>query len=56
MNNSKIEIEKEFDTLIDKVEVYLTEWKKERGGTTGHAIGSVIEKLKTLKEFYKNNC
>ncbi len=55
MNNRK-DIEEHFDILIYKIELHLENWKKTGGGTIGHAIGSVVEKLKTLKEFYKNNC
>ena len=56
MSTNKVEITNEFDNLITKVELHLEDWKKTGGGTTGYAIGSVIEKLKELKEFYKNNC
>ena len=55
MNNKK-DIDQQFGILISQIEIHLNEWKKTGGGTKGHAIGSVIEKLKELKEFYKNNC
>ena len=31
-------------------------WKKSGGGTTGHAIGSMIDRIKEKTVFFKNNC
>ena len=56
MSNHKEEINKGFDELIEKIKLHLEDWKKKGGGTTGHSIGSVIERVKELKEYYKNNC
>lgn len=49
--------------IIDKLEVvnkeleeYLEIWKRQGGGTTGHAIGIVIKRMKEKTEFFKNYC
>lgn len=50
-------------SIIEKLEIinaeleeYLEIWKKQGGGTTGHAIGSMIKRMKEKTEFFKNKC
>jgi hypothetical protein len=42
--------------LIVEVELYLAVWKRYGGGTTGHAIGCAIYKLKHFRTFFKSYC
>ncbi|WP_299017681.1 hypothetical protein [uncultured Polaribacter sp.] len=44
------------EDLNIELEEYLQIWKKEGGGTTGHAIGSMINRMKEKTEFFKNYC
>jgi hypothetical protein len=50
----KNKVIKAFDTLIQEIEIYFNIWKKQGGGTTGHLIGSMIAKLKSSREMWKN--
>ena len=43
------------DINLDLTE-YLEIWKKQGGGTTGHAIGRMISRIKEKTEFFKNYC
>ena len=47
---------KNLDELIVDSEKYLVMWKREGGGTKGHAIGSLIENLKKKRIFFKSYC
>ncbi len=42
--------------LIMEVELYFTVWYKYGGGTTGHAIGSAIARLKQYRKFFESKC
>lgn len=44
-----------YRNLIRSLEIYLEIWRNVGGGTTGHLIGSSINKAKRLKELFKNN-
>ena len=58
-NDNKItknEILNNFQILEDKLNEYLSVWKLEGGGTTGHAIGSTIEQTKKIRRFFKDYC
>lgn len=58
MNRSekkKLIIEKLEDINIDLIE-YLEIWKKQGGGTAGHAIGSMIARIKEKTEFFEKYC
>ncbi|WP_431156756.1 hypothetical protein [Winogradskyella poriferorum] len=52
----KEEILNKLYSLQLDLEEYLTIWKKTGGGTTGHAIGSVISAIKEKADFFKSNC
>ena len=54
MSEQKNKVIKAFDTLIQEMEIYFNIWKKQGGGTTGHLIGSMIAKLKSSREMWKN--
>lgn len=54
---------KKKDEIIEKLEIlqadldeYLELWKKTGGGTTGHAIGSMIARIKEKTDFFKKYC
>jgi hypothetical protein len=51
----KLIIEK-LENLNIELEEYLQIWRKDGGGTTGHAIGSMINNIKVKTEFFKNKC
>ena len=54
-DKKKLIIDKLEDINIE-LEEYLEIWKKDGGGTTGFAIGSMIKRMKEKKEFFKNHC
>lgn len=50
------EITKKLESLQSDLENYLEIWRKSGGGTTGHAIGSMIATIKGKIVFFKNKC
>ena len=52
----KKEIVSQLESLQIELNEYLQIWRKSGGGTTGHAIGSMIESIKKKTEFFKNCC
>ena len=52
----KNEIINKLESLQTDLDEYLEVWKKNGGGTTGHAIGSMISNLKKNKEFFEQYC
>ena len=50
------EITKKLESLQTDLEDYLAIWKKSGGGTTGHAIGSMIARIKEKTDFFKRYC
>jgi hypothetical protein len=52
----KEEIIDQFEKLNESLNAYLTNWKKNGGGTTGHAIGSAIKNTEKLKKFFNAYC
>jgi hypothetical protein len=42
--------------LEDGLNEYLIHWKVNGGGTTGHSIGSAIQRSAELKRFFKEYC
>ena len=52
----KKEIIIKLESLQNDLDEYLEIWKKNGGGTTGHAIGSMISSIKKNKEFFKQFC
>ena len=52
----KDEIINKLESLQIDLEEYLEIWKKTGGGTTGHAIGSMIARIKEKTEFFKKYC
>ena len=52
----KKEIATKLEFLQSDLEDYLEIWKKTGGGTTGHAIGSMLEGVKKKTEFFKSYC
>lgn len=50
------EIITKLESLQSDLEDYLELWKKTGGGTTGHAIGSMIARIKEKTVFFKNKC
>jgi hypothetical protein len=55
-SRQKEKVLKLWSELIMEVELYFTTWYKYGGGTTGHAIGSVFERLKQSRKFFKSVC
>lgn len=53
---TKKDILDNFQILEDKLIEYLSVWKLNSGGTTGHAIGSAIKQTEKLKSFFKDYC
>lgn len=51
----KIIIDK-LEDINKELEEYLEIWKKQGGGTTGHAIGSMIKRIREKTDFFKNYC
>lgn len=51
----KIIIDK-LEGINKELEEYLEIWKKQGGGTTGHAIGSMIKRIREKTDFFKNYC
>ena len=56
MSKSKQEIILKLEVIQKDLDRYLAEWKKTGGGTRGHAIGSMMARVKEYKEFFKNYC
>lgn len=54
--SKKEEIINVFQKLEDELRGYLIHWKENGGGTTGHAIGSAIQRSEELKRFFKEYC
>ena len=54
--DKKEEITNKLESLQSDLEDYLEIWKKTGGGTTGHAIGSMIVRIKEKIVFFKNYC
>jgi hypothetical protein len=54
--SKKEEIFKVLQQLEDGLKEYLIHWKENGGGTTGHAIGSAIQRSEELKRFFKEYC
>jgi hypothetical protein len=52
----KEEIATKLESLQLDLEDYLEILKKTGGGTTGHAIGSMIGRIKEKTVFFKNYC
>lgn len=52
----KKEILSKLDSLKLDLEEYLSIWKKTGGGTTGYAIGSMINSIKDKTEYFKTKC
>lgn len=52
----KKEIVNKLESLQTDLDEYLEFWKKNGGGTTGHAIGSMIESIKNKTDFFKKYC
>ena len=52
----KEEITTKLESLHSDLKDYLEIWKKTGGGTTGHAIGSMIKRVKEKTVFFKNYC
>ncbi len=52
----KNEILENFENVFEHLNKYLYIWKKTGGGTTGHAISSVIYKSKEINNFFKKHC
>jgi hypothetical protein len=52
----KKEIVTKLELLQRDLQDYLEIWKRTGGGTTGHAIGSVIARIQEQKLFFKNKC
>lgn len=53
---SKEEIDLKLKQLEEDLHQYLLKWKKEGGGTRGHAIGSMLKRMNELKKFFQNYC
>lgn len=54
--DKKKEIVAKLESLQSDLEEYLEIWKKTGGGTSGHAIGSLIKSVKKNKDFFQNRC
>lgn len=52
----KEEITVKLKSIQSDLEDYLELWKKTGGGTTGHAIGSMIYRIEEKTVFFKNYC
>jgi hypothetical protein len=52
----KKEIINKLESLQTDLDEYLEIWKKNGGGTTGHAIGSMIESIKKKTDFFRQFC
>lgn len=52
----KEEIIDQLEKLNESLNAYLTNWKKNGGGTNGHAIGSAIKNNEKLKKFFNAYC
>ena len=52
----KKEITVKLKSIQSDLEDYLELWKKTGGGTTGHAIGSMIYRIEEKTVFFKNYC
>ena len=55
-SEKKNEIIAKLESLETDLEEYFKIWKKSGGGTTGHAIGSMINGLKEKTNFFKKYC
>lgn len=54
--HKKKEIATKLELLQSVLEDYLEVWKKTGGGTTGHAIGSMISTIQEKRVFFENKC
>jgi hypothetical protein len=54
--DKKKEIATKLELLQSDLEDYLEIWKKTGGGTTGHAIGSMIARIQEKRVFFENYC
>ena len=54
--DKKKEIATKLELLQSDLEDYLEIWKKTGGGTTGHAIGSVIARIQEKRVFFTAKC
>ncbi len=52
----KKEITDKLEVLQRDLQDYLEIWKKTGGGTTGHAIGSMIARIQEKRVFFENYC
>ena len=52
----KAEIMTKLEILHRDLEDYLELWKRTGGGTTGHAIGSMIARIQEKRVFFENYC
>ena len=52
----KEEIMTKLELLHSDLEDYLELWKKTGGGTTGHAIGSMIAMIQERRVFFESKC
>jgi hypothetical protein len=52
----KEEIMTKLEVLHKDLEGYLELWKRTGGGTTGHAIGSMIARMQEKRVFFENYC
>jgi hypothetical protein len=44
----------DYDALIESMETYMILWKMYGGGTTGHMIGSSLERLRQLRNLWRD--
>ena len=54
--DKKKEIITKLESLQSDLKDYLEIWKKTGGGTTGHAIGSMIKRINEKTIFFKDKC
>jgi hypothetical protein len=52
----RVEIIGEFESLENNLIEYLDIWKKNDGGTKGHALGSTLKRIRDIKKFFSDYC